>query len=64
MGLSISSIWERVWGMKDMRLLMVGLDAAGKVPSSDLQFIVDTLHALLLTSYLLIHRLRFYTNSN
>ena len=32
MGLTISGIWERVWGMKDMRLLMVGLDAAGKVP--------------------------------
>lgn len=50
MGLSISSIWERVWGMKDMRLLMVGLDAAGKVPPH-LQFIVDTPHALILTSY-------------
>nr|ABO47870.1 ADP ribosylation factor 1 [Alexandrium fundyense] len=30
MGLSLSRIWERVIGKVDMRILMVGLDAAGK----------------------------------
>merc|ERR1719207_194530 len=30
MGLSFSSIWNRFAGFKDARLLMVGLDAAGK----------------------------------
>jgi hypothetical protein len=32
MGLSFSRIWERMFGKKEMRILMVGLDAAGKVP--------------------------------
>lgn len=31
MGLSFSRIWERMFGKKEMRILMVGLDAAGKV---------------------------------
>lgn len=31
MGLQISRIWERMFGKKEMRILMVGLDAAGKV---------------------------------
>ena len=30
MGLSISKILDRLWGKKEMRILMVGLDAAGK----------------------------------
>ena len=30
MGLSLSRIWERMFGKKEMRILMVGLDAAGK----------------------------------
>src|SRR5690348_9455359 len=30
MGLSISKIFDRLWGKKEMRILMVGLDAAGK----------------------------------
>ncbi|KAA8590205.1 ADP-ribosylation factor 5-like [Sander lucioperca] len=30
MGLTISSIFERIFGKKQMRILMVGLDAAGK----------------------------------
>ncbi len=30
MGLSISSLFKRILGGKDMRILMVGLDAAGK----------------------------------
>merc|ERR1712241_645189 len=29
-GLSFSRIWERLVGKQDMRILMVGLDAAGK----------------------------------
>jgi hypothetical protein len=31
MGLHFSRIWERMFGKKEMRILMVGLDAAGKV---------------------------------
>jgi ADP-ribosylation factor 1/2 len=31
MGLSFSRIFERMFGKKEMRILMVGLDAAGKV---------------------------------
>ena len=31
MGLHFSRIWERIFGKKEMRILMVGLDAAGKV---------------------------------
>jgi len=30
MGLSFSKVWERMIGKQDMRILMVGLDAAGK----------------------------------
>lgn len=30
MGLSVSSLWKRLFGAKEMRILMVGLDAAGK----------------------------------
>lgn len=30
MGLTISSIFAKLWGKKQMRILMVGLDAAGK----------------------------------
>eukprot|EP00931_Biecheleriopsis_adriatica_P031705 TRINITY_DN1855_c0_g1_i11.p1 TRINITY_DN1855_c0_g1~~TRINITY_DN1855_c0_g1_i11.p1 ORF type:complete len:182 (-),score=53.22 TRINITY_DN1855_c0_g1_i11:303-848(-) len=30
MGLSISKIWDRFAGMEDRRIIMVGLDAAGK----------------------------------
>jgi len=30
MGMSFSRIFERMFGKKEMRILMVGLDAAGK----------------------------------
>ena len=30
MGLLMSKVWERMLGKKEMRILMVGLDAAGK----------------------------------
>jgi ADP-ribosylation factor protein 1 len=30
MGLAFSKIWQRLFGHKEMRILMVGLDAAGK----------------------------------
>ena len=30
MGLSISKLFAGLWGKKEMRILMVGLDAAGK----------------------------------
>merc|ERR1712233_182100 len=30
MGLTLSSVFGRLWGKKEMRILMVGLDAAGK----------------------------------
>lgn len=30
MGLTFSRLWERMFGKKEMRILMVGLDAAGK----------------------------------
>merc|ERR1712141_255121 len=30
MGLTFSSLFKQLFGMKDMRILMVGLDAAGK----------------------------------
>jgi hypothetical protein len=33
MGLHFSRIWERMFGKREMRILMVGLDAAGKVCS-------------------------------
>jgi ADP-ribosylation factor protein 1 len=30
MGLSVSKLFDKLWGKKEMRILMVGLDAAGK----------------------------------
>jgi len=30
MGLAVSKLFDRLWGKKEMRILMVGLDAAGK----------------------------------
>ena len=30
MGLTISKVWDRLFGKQEMRILMVGLDAAGK----------------------------------
>jgi ADP-ribosylation factor 1/2 len=30
MGLNFSRLFDRIWGKKEMRILMVGLDAAGK----------------------------------
>ena len=30
MGLTFSAVWERMFGKKDMRIVMIGLDAAGK----------------------------------
>jgi hypothetical protein len=40
MGLNFSRIWERMFGKKEMRILMVGLDAAGKVRSNS-EFGID-----------------------
>jgi hypothetical protein len=34
MGLQFSRIWERMFGKREMRILMVGLDAAGKVKAN------------------------------
>jgi GTPase SAR1 family protein len=31
MGMMISKLWDGFFGKKEMRILMVGLDAAGKV---------------------------------
>lgn len=30
MGMAFSKLFDRLWGKKEMRILMVGLDAAGK----------------------------------
>ena len=30
MGLTFSKLFQNLWGKKEMRILMVGLDAAGK----------------------------------
>jgi len=30
MGITFSRLFDRLWGKKEMRILMVGLDAAGK----------------------------------
>ena len=30
MGLAFSKLFDKLWGKKEMRILMVGLDAAGK----------------------------------
>jgi GTPase SAR1 family protein len=30
MGLTFSKLFDKFWGKKEMRILMVGLDAAGK----------------------------------
>lgn len=30
MGLTFSRLFDKIWGKKEMRILMVGLDAAGK----------------------------------
>jgi ADP-ribosylation factor protein 1 len=30
MGMAVSKLMDRLWGKKEMRILMVGLDAAGK----------------------------------
>jgi len=30
MGMAISRVLDKLWGKKEMRILMVGLDAAGK----------------------------------
>ena len=30
MGIQVSKLFDRLWGKKEMRILMVGLDAAGK----------------------------------
>jgi ADP-ribosylation factor protein 1 len=38
MGLQFSRVWERMFGKKEMRILMVGLDAAGKVNFNKLFF--------------------------
>ena len=41
MGLHFSRIWERMFGKKEMRILMVGLDAAGKVHEGN-YFVLST----------------------
>jgi ADP-ribosylation factor protein 1 len=30
MGMTVSKLFDKLWGKKEMRILMVGLDAAGK----------------------------------
>ena len=35
MGLSISKMFDSIFGKKEMRILMVGLDAAGKVKEKE-----------------------------
>lgn len=43
MGLTFSSIFQQLFGKKQMRILMVGLDAAGKF---DAFFLMNTKHKL------------------
>ena len=38
MGLQFSRTWELMFGKKEMRILMVGLDAAGKVSKKKLEW--------------------------
>ncbi len=56
MGLHFSRIWERMFGKKEMRILMVGLDAAGKVCSSHL-----TMHSIIITLLNLLTIINTYT---
>ena len=54
MGLHFSRIWERMFGKKEMRILMVGLDAAGKVSHFRLHyfnFYTMTLYSTFITDY-------------
>jgi ADP-ribosylation factor protein 1 len=67
MGLTFSKLFDRLWGKKEMRILMVGLDAAGKttilyklklgeivttIPTIGTSCFVDKHNAQLLTKFL------------
>src|SRR6195952_3124081 len=43
MGNSVSKLLDKIFGSKEMRLLMLGLDAAGKTSTSYLSLAVDNL---------------------
>jgi|LauGreSuBDMM15SN_2_FD.fasta_scaffold1345081_1 hypothetical protein len=66
MGLHFSRIWERMFGKKEMRILMVGLDAAGKVCSNNnnniIVKIVINIIILYYTNTYNIYRQQFYTS--
>ena len=65
MGLQFSRVWERMFGKKEMRILMVGLDAAGKV-----RFFLSNTRIDLTLTYLyntiadVLNRPLFYISSN
>lgn len=63
MGLQFSRIWERMFGKKEMRILMVGLDAAGKV--SFLLFLIINIFLVDVSNLwvsFFFDRLLFYTS--
>ena len=47
MGLHFSRIWERMFGKKEMRILMVGLDAAGKVSFLCILYVIKILNYII-----------------
>ena len=56
MGLAFSKIFDKLWGKKEMRILMVGLDAAGKTTilyKLKLGEIVTTIPTIGMPPYLL-----------
>lgn len=63
MGLTFSRIWERMFGKKEMRILMVGLDAAGKTTilyKLKLGEVVTTIPTIGYVTYKLwLHRRRY-----
>ena len=66
MGLHFSRIWERMFGKKEMRILMVGLDAAGKVCSKNTNNIIVRIVTNIIIFYYTntynIYRQQFYTS--
>ena len=61
MGLTFSKLFDKLWGKKEMRILMVGLDAAGKTTilyKLKLGEIVTTIPTIgMAPSYLFKHRI-------
>lgn len=61
MGLTFSKLFDKLWGKKEMRILMVGLDAAGKTTilyKLKLGEIVTTIPTIgMAPSLLYIHRI-------